>query len=177
MTQEFVILVDENDNETGVMEKMEAHEKAVLHRAVSVFIFNSKGEWLLQQRAFEKYHSGGLWTNTCCSHPFPGEKTIEAATRRLTEEMGLTSSLKEIFSFKYFAHLENGLSEHELDHVFVGFTDSEPLVNDVEAEDWRYLSTEKLELEMKAFPQNFTVWFKLIFVKIRDYLQNNKTDI
>ena len=124
----YVILVDENDNETGMMEKMEAHQKALLHRAISVFICNTKGEWLLQRRASNKYHSSCLWTNACCSHPHPGETYSKAASRRLKEEMGIETLLTEIFSFTYKANMENGLTEHELDHVFVGITDRKSVV-------------------------------------------------
>jgi isopentenyl-diphosphate Delta-isomerase len=173
MKQEFVILVDENDSETGIMEKMEAHRKALLHRAISVFIFNSKGEWLLQQRAFDKYHSGGLWTNACCSHPSPGETTMAAAIRRLNEEMGMEARLQSLFRFQYQATLENGITEHEVDHVFIGISDSEPVINQGEANDWRYVSTHHLSEEMIAAPESFTVWFKIIFEQVRDHLNNS----
>jgi isopentenyl-diphosphate Delta-isomerase len=173
MKQEFVILVDENDNETGTMEKMEAHRKAFLHRAVSVFIFNSKGEWLLQQRAFDKYHSGGLWTNACCSHPYPGETTMAAANRRLTEEMGMEAPLESLFRFQYQATLESGITEHEVDHVFIGISDREPVINRGEANDWRYVSTHQLSEEIKAAPENFTVWFKIIFEQVKGHMHNS----
>jgi isopentenyl-diphosphate Delta-isomerase len=173
MKHEFVILVDENDIETGIMEKMEAHRKAVLHRAISVFIFNSRGEWLLQQRAFDKYHSGGLWTNACCSHPSPGETTLAAANRRLAEEMGLEAALEHLFRFQYHATLENGITEHEVDHVFIGITDREPDINRGEANDWRYVSTHQLFEEINADPQKFTVWFKIIFEQVNVHLHNS----
>jgi isopentenyl-diphosphate Delta-isomerase len=174
MKHEYVILVDENDIETGIMEKMEAHRKALLHRAISVFIFNSRGEWLLQQRAFDKYHSGGLWTNACCSHPSPGETTLAAANRRLAEEMGIDAQLESLFRFQYHATLESGITEHEIDHVFTGITDREPVINREEANDWRYVSTHQLSEEIKAAPENFTVWFKIIFEQVRDHLNNLK---
>jgi isopentenyl-diphosphate Delta-isomerase len=173
MKQEFVILVDENDNETGIMEKMEAHRKALLHRAVSVFIFNSKGEWLLQQRAFDKYHSGGLWTNACCSHPYPGETTIAAANRRLTEEMGMEAPLESLFRFQYHATLESGITEHEVDYVFIGITDREPVINRCEANNWRYISSQQLSEEIKSAPENFTVWFKIIFEQVKGHMHNS----
>src|SRR5690606_3613335 len=134
--QDYVILVDENDNETGTMQKMEAHQKALLHRAISVFICNSNGEWLLQKRALQKYHSNGLWTNTSCSHPFPGESNLDAANRRLFEEMGIKAGLTEIFTFIYKEQLDNELTEHELDHVFFGISDVEPEINPDEVDDW-----------------------------------------
>jgi isopentenyl-diphosphate Delta-isomerase len=174
MKHEYVILVDENDIETGIMEKMEAHRKALLHRAISVFIFNFRGEWLLQQRAFDKYHSGGLWTNACCSHPSPGETTLAAANRRLAEEMGIDAQLESLFRFQYHATLESGITEHEIDHVFTGITDREPVINREEANDWRYVSTHQLSEEIKAAPENFTVWFKIIFEQVRDHLNNLK---
>jgi isopentenyl-diphosphate Delta-isomerase len=163
---EFVILVDEHDNETGIMEKMEAHQKGLLHRAVSVFISNTKGEWLLQRRALGKYHSNGLWTNACCSHPIPGESIQEAANRRLTEEMGLKAPLRKLFHFKYKALLHNKMTEHELDHVFFGVTDDEPAINAEEVEEWRYISREHLRRELDSMPENFTVWFRLIAERI-----------
>lgn len=129
MNEEKVILVDSEDNPIGTMPKMEAHEKAVLHRAFSVFILNDKGELMLQQRAFHKYHSPGLWTNTCCSHQREGELNLEAGTRRLTEEMGFSVPLEELFSFIYKASFDNGLTEHELDHVLLGYFDGLPKIN------------------------------------------------
>jgi isopentenyl-diphosphate delta-isomerase len=160
--QEFVILVDINDNETGRMEKLEAHRKALLHRAISVFICNSKGEWLLQRRAFNKYHSNGLWSNTCCSHPFPGESNASAANRRLMEEMGLKAELSEIFQFTYSAHLDNNLSEHELDHVFLGITDEKPVINTSEVVEWKYLNYDDLINDIKIVPEKYTIWLRKI---------------
>ncbi len=167
---DYVILVDEKDNETGTMEKMEAHRKAVLHRAISVFIFNTKGEWLLQRRASGKYHSNGLWTNTCCSHPFPGETSLEAANRRLKQEMGLKAPLKKLFHFTYKAELDNELTEHELDHVFLGITDEEPVINTDEVQEWRYISYEKLFDDVKNRPEKYTFWFKKIFERVNRHV-------
>ena len=126
MSEEKVILVDKNDNQVGLMPKLEAHEKGLLHRAFSIFIFNSRYELLLQKRASSKYHSGGLWTNTCCSHPREGEDTLDAANRRLDEEMGIKTSLRKVYDFIYKAELDNQLTEHEFDHVFYGVCDSDP---------------------------------------------------
>ena len=142
MLKNQVVLVDSNDKAMGTMEKLEAHKKGLLHRAISVFIFNDKKELLLQRRAFDKYHSGGLWTNTCCSHPYPNEKIIDAANRRLEEEMGIITSLKKCFDFVYHAKLENDLIEHEYDHVFVGFSNQTPHLNLVEASSFKWLSMD-----------------------------------
>src|SRR5690606_20819833 len=144
MTEE-VILVDQEDKALGTMEKLEAHQTGVLHRAFSVFLFNSEGELLLQQRAFDKYHSPGLWSNTCCSHPRPGEDTLGAAKRRLHEEMGMECKLHFISKFLYKTRFENGLFEHELDHIFVGTTDSLPTINPQEANDFKFLSLAKIK--------------------------------
>ena len=156
-------LVDKLDNEIGVMEKMEAHEKGLLHRAFSVFILNSKGELMLQQRALSKYHSGGLWTNTCCSHPRLGETTKQAAHRRMMEEMGFDCELKELFDFIYKAELDSGLIEHELDHVFVGYYDGNPEINKEEVESWKWMSIEELASHINQQPELYTEWFKIIF--------------
>jgi isopentenyl-diphosphate Delta-isomerase len=170
--KEYVILVDEHDNERGTMEKMEAHRKALLHRAISVFICNTKGEWLLQRRALGKYHSNGLWTNACCSHPFPGETNLEAANRRLTEEMGLKAPLRKLFHFTYKAPLDNELTEHELDHVFFGVTDDEPVINAEEVKEWKYISWKHLRRELDSTPENFTVWFRLIAERVHNSILN-----
>lgn len=159
--REYVILVDENDKELGLMEKMEAHEKGVLHRAFSVFLFNDKGEMLLQQRAFSKYHSGGLWTNACCSHPRQGEKTIEAAHRRMKEELGIDCEIEEQFSFIYNRKLDKGLTEHELDHVFMGKYEGEFNLNPEEVNTIQYIKVEQLLAEIKNHPENYTEWFKI----------------
>ncbi len=161
MKDEFVILVDEHDRELGVMEKMEAHEKGTLHRAFSIFIFNSKGELLIHQRALDKYHSGGLWTNTCCSHPRQGESVEQAANRRLQEEMGMSCNMKPVFSFIYRAELDHNLSEHELDHVLVGVSDDLPVINPEEVNSYKYMSLESLEQDIKLRPENYTEWFKI----------------
>ena len=161
--EEFVILVDEKDNQLGLMPKMEAHEKAVLHRAFSVFIFNSKGELMLQQRAAHKYHSPLLWTNTCCSHQRDGETNIEAWERRLVEEMGFKTNLKEIFSFVYKAPFDNGLTEHELDHVMVGYFDGLPEINPEEVASFKWMSLEAVNADIKLHPNLYTAWFKIIF--------------
>lgn len=172
--KDLVILVDELDNQTGVMEKMEAHKKAVLHRAISVFIVNSKGEWLLQRRALNKYHSNGLWTNTCCSHPFPGESNHHAAQRRLMEEMGLSTDLKEIFQFIYLEELDNKLTEHEFDHVFVGITDKKPEIDPGEVVEWKYMDYNSLITRLEQSPEDYTVWFKKIVTRVNKHLNNIK---
>lgn len=168
---EEVILVNEKDNELGLMEKMEAHQKGLLHRAFSVFIFNSSNELLLQKRAASKYHSGGLWTNTCCSHPRKGETALQAANRRLKEEMGMNCKLKKAFYFIYKSVLDNELTEHELDHVFVGFTDDKPILNLEEAEDFKYISLEALTKEIELFPDNYTIWLKTCLPQVEQYLR------
>ncbi|MBT7815266.1 MAG: isopentenyl-diphosphate Delta-isomerase [Polaribacter sp.] len=161
--EEQVILVDKNDNQLGLMAKMEAHEKAVLHRAFSVFIFNKKGELMLQQRAAHKYHSPLLWTNTCCSHQRNGETNLEAGKRRLQEEMGFVTSLSEVFSFIYKAPFDNGLTEHELDHVLIGYFDNRPIINKDEAEDYKWMLLEDVKSDMEKNPSIYTEWFKIIF--------------
>ena len=160
--QEFVILVDEHNNEIGLMEKLEAHQKALLHRAFSIFILNSKGELLLQQRALNKYHSGGLWTNTCCSHPRAKEQTIDAAHRRLKEEMGFDCELTEKFSFLYKTPFDNGLTEHELDFIFIGEFNGIPNINPQEVKDYAWMMIEDVLLDAKQFPNKYTEWFKII---------------
>lgn len=159
---EQVILVDEHDREVGTMEKMEAHQKGLLHRAFSVVLFNNKGELLLQKRADGKYHSAGLWTNTCCSHPRPGEHMVEAVTRRLKEEMGIEAKPEFAYSFVYKTTLEHGLIEHELDHVFVGMYNDGPHVNAGEVQDWKYVPLETLQKEIQEHPSHYTYWFKQI---------------
>lgn len=163
---EQVILVDEHDVLTGTMEKMAAHEKAVLHRAFSVFIFNAQGEMLLQQRAKEKYHSGGLWTNSCCSHPRPGEETRSAATRRLREELGFETPLEKIFDFVYKADFDNGLTEYEFDHVFVGYYDGEINPDKKEVSDYVYLSMQQIADALQTEPATYTAWFHIAFPKV-----------
>ena len=145
------------------MPKMEAHEKALLHRAFSVFVFNEKNELMIQQRAFEKYHSPGLWTNTCCSHQREGESNVEAGKRRLQEEMGFVTDLKDTVSFIYKAPFDNGLTEHEFDHILVGYYDGEPNLNPEEVSDWKWMTLEDLKMDMEKQPQLYTEWFKIIF--------------
>jgi len=156
---EFVVLVDDQDNPIGKTEKQQAHIEGLLHRAFSIFIFNSEKKLLLQKRASSKYHCGGLWTNSCCSHPRENENIQDAANRRLAEEMGMQCSLKPIFTFMYRAEFDNGLIEHELDHVFFGESDQNPKINPEEVETYRYIAMEDLQQEVKEFPQNFTPWF------------------
>ncbi len=163
MKEEKVILVDREDNPIGLMPKMEAHEKALLHRAFSVFIFNDKGELLLQQRAAHKYHSPRLWTNTVCSHQRQDETNLQAGKRRLMEEMGMKSELKEIFHFIYKAELDQGLIEHELDHVMIGFSNESPVINPGEVMDYKWESLENIEKDIQRNPQDYTEWFKIIF--------------
>lgn len=158
---ESVILVNDKDFETGVMEKMEAHLKGALHRAISIFVFNSKGEYLLQQRSDQKYHSGGKWSNTCCSHPRPGEKLIDAANRRLKEEMGMDCKLAYWFSFTYRAELDHGLVEHEYDHVFMGITDDQPTPDPDEVSAFKYISRPELEDDIQRNPDQYSEWFKI----------------
>lgn len=163
MELEYVILVDENDQEIGTMEKQEAHEKGLLHRAFSVFIFNEKKELLLQQRALTKYHSAGLWTNTCCSHPRIGETIEKAAHRRLMEEMGFDCELSTKTSFIYKAAFENGLTEHEFDHVLVGSFNGEINFNPTEVKNFKWINLEELQIDLLQNNQNYTAWFKIIF--------------
>lgn len=170
--EEFVILVDTNDRETGKMEKMQAHIEAKLHRAFSVFVFNSKGELMLQQRALSKYHTPGLWTNTCCSHPRPGEQTIDAAHRRLVEEMGFDCEIEEVFSFLYKAPFDNNLTEHEIDHVFVGSSDAVPEINPEEVESYRFATMDSIREEMKLTPGKFTPWFRIAFERVDEFYKS-----
>ncbi len=163
MIEEQVILVNENDEQIGLMPKMEAHEKAVLHRAFSVFIFNKKRELLLQQRAADKYHSPNLWTNTCCSHQRNGETNIEAGKRRLQEEMGFSCDIKEVFSFIYQAPFDNGLTEHELDHVMVGYFNEDPNINRDEVESYHWMTLDNVKKDIELHPEKYTEWFKIIF--------------
>ena len=171
MDAKQVILVDENDVPRGTMEKLEAHRKGELHRAFSIFVFNSNGEMLLQKRAFEKYHSGGLWTNTCCSHPAPGESMETAAHKRLQEEMGFDCSLKEVFHFTYKTSLDNDLTEHELDHVFIGYYDDAPEVNASEVVEWKYADTKELQNDIVTNPGKYTVWFKLVLPRVLEHIR------
>lgn len=167
-TQE-VILVNEKDEPIGTMEKIEAHRKALLHRAFSVFIFNNKGEMLLQQRALNKYHSAGLWTNACCSHPFPGETTPDAAHRRLQEELGFNTRLEKIFDFTYQTAFDNGLIEHEFDHVFAGLYEQRITPNPEEVHDVCYKSLEDIQQSLQTHPQKYTSWFHIAFPKVKEW--------
>ena len=174
MIEEQVILVDEYDKQIGTMPKLEAHEKAILHRAFSVFILNDKNEIMLQQRAQHKYHSPLLWTNTCCSHQRVGETNIGAGTRRLEEEMGFVSELKELFHFIYKAPFDNGLTEHELDHVMIGYYNDEPNINLEEVESWKWMSIDAVKKDMIENPEIYTVWFKIIFDEFDHFLEDHK---
>ena len=171
MSIEKVILVDENDNQVGVMPKLEAHQKGLLHRAFSVFIFNSKYELLLQKRASSKYHSGGLWTNTCCSHPREGEEILDAANRRLIEEMGIETSLRKVHDFIYKAELDNDLTEHEFDHVLYGIYNEDPIINKDEADDFKWIDMDSLNEDIKTNGDNYTIWFKIAFEYFYNYLK------
>lgn len=173
MEKEKVILVNENDEPIGLMDKMEAHEKALLHRAFSIFIMNDKGETMLQQRALGKYHSPGLWTNTCCSHQREGETNIMAGRRRLKEEMGFEVPLEELFSFIYKASFENGLTEHELDHVLIGRFNGTPEINQKEVAAWKWMPLEAIKKDMGINPDEYTAWFKIIFDKFYHHLTQN----
>lgn len=170
MNEDYVILVDENDRQIGVMPKMEAHQKAMLHRAFSVFIFNDKNELMLQQRALQKYHSPGLWTNTCCSHQREGESNIEAGKRRLFEEMGFVTDLKETISFIYKAAFDNGLTEHEYDHVMIGYFNDEPRINLEEVANWKWMALDDVKIDLNMHPENYTAWFKIIFNKFYQHI-------
>lgn len=170
MTEEYVILVNENDEQIGTMPKMEAHEKAILHRAFSIFIFNDNNELMLQQRAKHKYHSPLLWTNTCCSHQRVGESNIQAGKRRLMEEMGFQVDLKETISFIYKAPFDNGLTEHELDHIMIGHFNEEPTINPDEVESWKWMSLEAVKVDLELRPEFYTEWFKIIFDKFYEHI-------
>lgn len=171
MENSNVILVDEQDHVVGTMEKLEAHRRGVLHRAFSVFIFDKAGRMLLQQRAAQKYHGGLLWTNACCSHPYPGEATLAAAHRRLNEELGFDTALTEIFSFTYKAEVENGLIEHEFDHVFVGAYEGQIKFNPDEVADYCYSTMDEVKAAILAQPAKFTSWFRIVFPQIETWWQ------
>tara|TARA_R110002050_G_scaffold11921_19_gene39702 strand:- start:27672 stop:28199 length:528 start_codon:yes stop_codon:yes gene_type:complete len=174
MREENVILVNENDEQIGLMPKMEAHEKALLHRAFSVFIFNDNNELMLQQRALNKYHSPGLWTNTCCSHQREGESDIQAGKRRLQEEMGFAVDLKESISFIYKAPFDNGLTEHEFDHILIGIYNNLPKINTDEVADWKWMSLETIKDDMVINSEIYTEWFKIIFDKFYEHINISK---
>ena len=174
MKEEQVILVNEKDEPIGLMNKMEAHEKAVLHRAFSVFVLNDKNEVMLQQRAHHKYHSPLLWTNTCCSHQRAGETNLQAGKRRLYEEMGFNAELKELFHFIYKAPFDNGLTEHELDHVMIGYSNEVPSINPEEVESWKWMKIEDIKEDMIQNPALYTIWFKIIFDEFYHYIEDHK---
>lgn len=178
---EKVILVDKNDKEIGLMEKMEAHSKNLLHRAISVLVFNENGEMLLQKRARDKYHSNCLWTNAACTHPRQNEDNLLAANRRLKEEMGLEAELSKQFDFIYQAKLDNNLNEHELDHVFFGITNDKPNPNPEEVADYKYMNIGELYADVHMHPENYTEWFKIILDKsvnmIIEYLKLSEYEI
>jgi isopentenyl-diphosphate delta-isomerase len=171
MNVQDVLLVNERDEPVGTLEKMEAHRQGVLHRAFSVFVFDRRGRMLLQQRAAQKYHGGGLWTNTCCSHPYPDEAVQNAALRRLQEEMGFTTPLEKIFAFTYRAEVENGLVEHEYDHVFAGEFEGAMRLNPAEVADSRYLEMDAIEDWMISQPAAFTSWFRIAFPMVQAWWQ------
>lgn len=173
MVEEKVILVNEQDQEIGLMPKLEAHEKAVLHRAFSVFVLNSQNQVMLQQRASGKYHSPLLWTNTCCSHQRAGESNIEAGMRRLQEEMGFSVELTDLFHFIYKAPFDNGLTEHELDHVLLGYYDGDPIINKDEVESWKWMDLKEVKKDMDEHPELYTVWALIIFDKFYHHLEKH----
>ena len=169
--EQQVILVNEKDEAIGTMDKMPAHQQGVLHRAFSVFIFDAKGRMLLQQRAAQKYHGGGLWTNACCSHPAPDEGVKTAANRRLQEEMGFNTPLNKIFEFTYNVPVENGLVEHEYDHVFAGVYDGRIEPNKAEVADYCYQSIAEIKWGIQQQPHKFTSWFKIAFPAVEAWWQ------
>ena len=171
-----VILVNSNDEEIGVMNKLEAHQKGLLHRAFSIFIFNYRGQLIMQQRALEKYHSAGLWTNTCCSHPIANESTEETARKRLIEEMGVSCDLMSASKFIYKAELENGLIEHEYDHVFIGYSDDEPIINKSEVCAWKLMDIDTLKEDLNMNPALYTAWLKVALEHLINYLIAEKIE-
>lgn len=173
MEEEKVILVNSNNEPIGLMPKMEAHEKALLHRAFSVFVINSNNELMLQQRALQKYHSPGLWTNTCCSHQRDGEENIEAGLRRLQEEMGFETPLEYLFNFIYKAPFDNGLTEHELDHVMLGRYEGKPSINPEEVASWKWMDIDLIHSDLINNPADYTVWFAIIFDRFYNHLKEN----
>jgi len=171
---EEVLLVDEHDHFIGRMEKIEAHEKGLLHRAFSVFVYNDNGELLMQKRAYSKYHTPGLWTNTCCSHQREGETNVEAGKRRLQEEMGFTTDLEDQFSFIYKAPFSNGLTEHEYDHILTGHFNGIPNPNPNEVAEWKWMKLDEIEKDIEEQPENYTAWFKILLEKYLEKLNNDK---
>ncbi len=170
-----VILVDERDVQIGTMEKLEAHQKALLHRAFSIFVFNAKGEMLLHKRAVNKYHSAGLWTNACCSHPGPGEEILLAAQNRLQEEMGIRTELRKAFDFTYKAAFENGLTEYEFDHVYIGEYNGAIFPNKDEVSDYCFKSITDIKDSINSHPQKYTEWFKIALPKLENFLKMKTT--
>jgi isopentenyl-diphosphate delta-isomerase len=170
---EDIILVNDRDEPIGTMEKMQAHRSALLHRAFSVFVFSSNGEMLLQQRAFNKYHSGGLWTNACCSHPRPGEETLQAAGRRLQEEMGFDVTLQKLFDFIYKSEFDNGLTEFEFDHVYGGVYDGPIVPNKAEVHDFCFKSIDDIKESLLLSPGKYTVWFRIAFPLVEKWRQEH----
>lgn len=173
MTDIQVILVDEHDNPIGTLEKLEAHRQGLRHRAISVYLFNRSGELLLQRRAQGKYHCGGLWSNSCCGHPYPNESSRDAAERRLAEEMGVRVPLRKLFEFSYCLELPGGMTENEYGHIFGAVDDQPPHPDPEEADDFRYISLQDLEAELLADPQRFTPWFLLCYPAFKDYLRQH----
>ena len=169
---DYVILVDENNNQIGIEEKILAHKKNLLHRAFSIFIFNDSFEILLQKRAPNKYHSGNLWTNTCCSHPLENLSLVESAKKRLVEEMGIKANLNEVFSFIYQAEFDNGLSEYEYDHVLFGISNNQPILNPDEAIDYKWIKISDLKAQIEKNPGNFTVWLQIMINKYFKYFED-----
>ncbi len=176
MINEMVVLVDEKDHQIGLMEKIEAHEKGLLHRAFSVFILNSENKVLLQKRAKNKYHSPDLWTNTCCSHQRMNETSLSAGNRRLIEEMGIDIELEEIFTFKYKAPFTNGLIEHELDHVLIGYSEKNPIINPEEVSDWKWVDIDFILQDLTNNPNIYTIWFKIVFDQFLNYIKINESN-
>ena len=169
--EERILLVDEHDKEEGFGNKMETHREGRLHRSFSIFVFNHKGELLMQQRAKTKYHSGGLWSNTCCSHQREGETLEDAIHRRLQEEMGFDTALKELFTFTYKVKLDHDLFEHEYDHVFTGTIDGNPTPNPEEVDDWKFVDLKELQKDIKENPDSYTAWLRIAFDRVLDHLK------
>ncbi len=165
-----VILVDEKNNQVGIMEKMEAHKTGALHRAFSVFIINSKGELLLQKRALNKYHSTGLWTNSCCSHQQPNENEIDSIKQRLLYEMGIECKLEFAFNYRYYKSFKNGLNENEFDNIYIGYSDDIPVINKTEVDEFAYLSLSIVQTDINIHSENYTYWFKEILHDFIDFL-------
>ena len=175
MEREYVILVDEEDRQTGTCEKLEAHEKGLMHRAFSIFLFNKNGEMLLQQRAAEKYHTPGLWSNTCCSHPRPDENMEDALKRKLFQEMGISAQVDKVFDFAYRADFDNGLVENEVDHVYFGEYNDAPNPNPEEIQSWKYSSFEEIKKEIEKDETMYTPWFKIVLNQVMEHYKKTMT--